>query len=190
VRRALREGLAVQRRTDGAALDEFYRLHLHTRRHLGVPTQPRRFIRELEAVFAAGAGHVLTVTDAERMVAAAVFISGGEGVVYKYGCSDRAALGKRPNNLLFDEALRIACDEGFRWLNLGRTEPAHRSLREFKLSFGAIETPLVYSVLSDQEVPPARDERRLARLAAPVIRHSPQLIGRVIGAGVHRHMGQ
>ena len=79
VRRAVSEGLVVERRTDAEALEDFYRLHLQTRRRLGVPTQPRGFIRGLEQVFSDGAGHVLAVKDAGRTVAAAVFVSGGAG---------------------------------------------------------------------------------------------------------------
>ena len=48
VRRARREGLVAEARTDRAALAAFYRLHVATRQRLGVPTQPRRFILGLE----------------------------------------------------------------------------------------------------------------------------------------------
>ena len=188
VRRAAREGLLVESRTDRAALADFYRLHLKTRKRLGVPTQPWRFIRRLESVFAAGAGHLMVVRDGQQMIAAGVFLTAGRTVVYKYGCSDAAALTKRPNNLLFDEALRIACDGGYRWVNLGRTEHAHESLRAFKLSFGAVERTLTYSVVGDG-APQRGRSLGLARLAKPLIRHGPLLLGRAAGSALHAHTG-
>src|SRR4051794_40964818 len=57
-RKAQRLGLRVERRTDRDALDAFYRLHLETRRHQGVPIQPRSFIRRFGDLFERDMGHV------------------------------------------------------------------------------------------------------------------------------------
>jgi CelD/BcsL family acetyltransferase involved in cellulose biosynthesis len=186
-RRAEREGLAVERRTDADALNTFYRLHLGTRKRQGVPTQPKRFILGFADLFARGLGFVLIVRDGEQPVAAAVFLAFNGTLIYKYGASDPAALGKRPNNLLFLDAIRWGCENGMHTLDLGRTDSGHESLREFKLSWGAIERTLEYHELAEGE--PSSSSLGLARRAAPIIRNSPPLVSRLIGEALYRYAG-
>ena len=188
VRRAEREGLTVEHRTDAAALGEFFGLHVGTRRRQGVPTQPRSFILRFAELFALGLGFVMIVRDGDAPIAAAVFLAYNGKLIYKYGASDPAALGKRPNNLLFLEAIRWGCEHGMRSLDLGRTDIGHESLREFKLSWGAEETTLRYYELTDAERRPA-DGPGLAGRAAPLIRRSPPLVSRLIGEALYRYAG-
>lgn len=188
VRRAEREGLVVERRTDAAALAEFYDLHVATRRRQGVPTQPKSFILGFEELFARDMGFVLVVRDGEQAIAAAVFLAFNGTLIYKYGASDPAALGKRPNNLLFLEAIRWGCAAGMRTLDLGRTDIGHESLREFKTSWGAHESTLEYHELGGARRADA-STGEMARHIAPIIRRSPPIVGRMIGAALYRYAG-
>jgi CelD/BcsL family acetyltransferase involved in cellulose biosynthesis len=184
-RKARREGVTVERRTDRAALDAFYALHLQTRRRLGVPTQPRRFIRGLERLFAADLGYVALARHEERPVAAAVFLRGSDGLLYKYGASDPTALTLRPNNVLFSDVIRWAADDGLTSLDLGRTDLASQGLRDFKCSLGADETPLAYTYAGGNGPSAARG--RATRTLAGVIRRSPPVVSRVVGEVLYRH---
>jgi CelD/BcsL family acetyltransferase involved in cellulose biosynthesis len=186
VRRARREGLWAERRVDRDALADFYRLHLLTRRRLGVPTQPRRFILGLEELFRQGLGFVLLVRVGDRAVAAAVFLTFGSVLTYKYGASDARYLAARPNNLLFMEAIRWGCEHGFRALDLGRTHWGQEGLRAFKLSWGPEEHELVYRRVGGE---PGRRGDRAEPLLGAVIRRSPPVTGRVIGELLYRHAG-
>jgi CelD/BcsL family acetyltransferase involved in cellulose biosynthesis len=185
VRRALREGLRAHVRSDRDALEGFYRLHTATRRRLGVPTQPRRFILGLERLFDAGLGFVLLVRAGDRDVAAAVFLASHGVLTYKYGASDPRSLSARPNNLLFMEAIRWGCEHGFRTLDLGRTHWGQEGLRAFKLSWGAQERELRYRHLGPA---PQRGAHAGGALAA-LIRRSPPLASRLIGEVLYRHAG-
>jgi CelD/BcsL family acetyltransferase involved in cellulose biosynthesis len=187
VRRARREGLEAVVATDRPALDAFYRLHVGTRHRLGVPTQPRRFILGFEALFGAGLGFVMLVLREGEPVAAAVFLTFGDTLLYKYGASDARFLPLRPNNLLFMEAIRWGCEHGMRRLDFGRTHWGHESLRAFKLAWGTEERELRYRHVG-AAVPGGRGARS-ERLLAGVIRRSPPLAGRVIGEALYRHAG-
>jgi CelD/BcsL family acetyltransferase involved in cellulose biosynthesis len=187
VRTARRESLRLERRTDASALDAFYRLHLKTRRRLGVPTQPRRFIRRFEQLFAAGLGFVATVFDGPRPIAAAVFLTYDGTLTYKYGASDARALAKRPNNLLFSEAIRWACEAGFRTADFGRTDIDNEGLRAFKRSWGTEEVDQFYTYLHHLEPPQERGTGD--RLVGAAIRHSPAAVGRLAGEALYRHFG-
>ncbi len=186
VAKARREGLVFERRTDAAALDAFYGLHLRTRRHQGVPTQPKRFIDGLGALFERGHGFVALVNDDGRPIAAAVFLQLREHLIYKYGASDRSALARRPNNLLFAEVIRWACESGLRELDFGRTDLEQEGLRQFKRGWGADELPL-HHTYAGMEVPSGGGSRA-QHLLAPVIRHSPPGVGRLLGT-LYRHFG-
>lgn len=186
LRRAEREGLRVQRRRDAAGLAAFYRLHLKTRRRLGVPTQPRAFVAGFERLFEAGLGFVALVVDGAAVIAAAVFFRHGGTLTYKYGASESRALGKRPNNLLFAEALRWAEAEGCHTLDLGRTEIANPGLRAFKRSLGALEVDLPYTRLG---AGPATRHALRDRLVGATIRRSPKAVGRLAGEALYGHFG-
>ncbi len=187
IAKATREGVTVQRRTDADALARFYALHLRTRRHQGMPTQPKRFILRFADLFAAGLGFVLLVRHHNRDVAAAVFLAAGDTVSYKYGASDRRALGVRPNNLLFMEAIEWGCRNGARVLDFGRTDFANEGLRAFKRSWGAEETVVHYTYFADRVRTPVAGPA--GRALAEAIRRGPPGFGRLVGEALYRHMG-
>ncbi len=187
IRHAERSGLTVHTGEDADALTEtFYRLHLETRRRLGVPVQPRRFFRLLwEELVGTDLGFVLLAYAGPRPVAAAVFLTWNGNMIYKYGASDPEAWHARPNNLLLWHAIRRAIDHGNRCLDFGRSELDQEGLRSFKAGWGAREEPLVYSYLSEQS-PPANG-RRVAAVLAPVIRRSPRWVPRLLGELFYRY---
>lgn len=187
VRTAERLGGQVQRRTDRQAVEAFYALHLRTRRRLGVPTQPKAFVRHLAGLFGHGLGFVALARFDGRPVAAAVFLRTGHTLTYKYGASDERFLRSRPNNLLFARVIRWACDEGLRTLDLGRTDLGQDGLAAFKRSWGATEERLAYTFRAT--APPPDEPSRLTRAGAAVIRRSPPVVGRALGEVLYRHAG-
>jgi CelD/BcsL family acetyltransferase involved in cellulose biosynthesis len=187
IKKAEREGLRVERRGDRAALDAFYSLHLQTRHRLGVPTQPKGFIRRFEELFDAGLGFVAIVLDGSEPIAAAVFLTHNDTVTYKYGASDAGKLSKRPNNLLFAETIRWACEAGFGTLDFGRTDLDNEGLRSFKRSWGAREEGLSYTYLDEPE--PSLEPGLRDRVMGATIRRSPAMVGRLAGAALYKHFG-
>ena len=62
--------------SDSEALDAFYRLHLLTRRRLGVPIQPRKFFRGVQRwLIANGLAFVGLVKKQDAIIAAGVFLT-------------------------------------------------------------------------------------------------------------------
>ena len=187
IRKARREGLTVHLGRDQLALEEFYSLHLATRRKLGVPTQPKQFIKRFEDLFGAGLGFVETIRDGGTPIAAGVFLNFNGTLTYKYGASDPKALAKRPNHLLHAEAIRWGCEHGLARYDLGRSDLDNEGLRTFKSSWGAEELPLSYTYLRTPV--PAEEGGRRERLTAGVIKRSPALVGRLAGELLYRHYG-
>ena len=109
----------------------------------------------------------------DRLIAAAVFLTSHDVLTYKYGASDARFLATRPNNLLFMEAIRWGCDNGYRSLDFGRTHWGQEGLRAFKLAWGSEERELRYRYLGGP-LPRARDARVASTLAAG---HPPEPAG-------------
>ncbi len=187
VRRAQREGVVVEHRTDREALASFYRLHAATRRRQGIPTQPRRFILSFAGLFDQGLGFVSLASVGGKPIAAAVFLVFNGVLTYKYGASDARFLDRRPNNLLFMEAIRWGCEQGLHTFDLGRTDIGHDSLRAFKLMWGAEERLLQYTEMGGQDV--ARRSVEPPEALRVLIRRAPPILSRGLGELLYRHVG-
>lgn len=190
IRRTEREGLTVRKATRPEDLvDTFYQLHLRTRQRLGVPVQPRRFFRLLwENAISTGLGSVLIVEASAQPVAAAVFLAWNATVIYKFSASDPSSRSLRPNHLLLWHAIRDACEEGYQWFDFGRTDVGQEGLRTFKLSWGAVEEPLIYRTVGDKPEPAASGDGMATRVLGPVIRHGPLLLCRAFGETLYRYV--
>jgi hypothetical protein len=187
VRHAEKSGLEVRRGEGAAALTEsFYRLHVDTRRRLGVPVQPLRFFRLLwEELLEPGLGFVLLAYAGARPVAAGVFLSWNGNLIYKFGASDYQARHATPNNLLLWHAIRWGVENGHRRLDFGRSEPDQAGLIAFKGGWGARQEPLIYSYVAQK--PPRAEAQRKAALLAPVVRRSPRWVSRLLGELFYRY---
>jgi CelD/BcsL family acetyltransferase involved in cellulose biosynthesis len=189
IQQARRQGVTIRRGERPEDLvDTFYRLHLRTRRRVGVPVQPRRFFRVLwESVIRTGLGSVLIAEASGRPVAAEVFLSWNGTTISKFSASDERAWSLRANNLITWHLIKTACEQGSRWFDFGRTDAGNEGLRVFKQSWGAVEESLVYVTLGVRSEPaPARDSMA-DHVLASVIRHSPSVLCRAAGEALYRY---
>jgi hypothetical protein len=169
-------------------LNAFYRLHLHTRRRQGIPIQPWRFFSLLgNAIIEQGLGLVLLAYKDDECLAAAVFLHWQQTLTYKDGASSQDGLSLRPNNLIFWTAIRWGCENGYTWLDMGRTDFENTDVREFKDRWGSEEVPLTYSTLSATPLRPMNG--KLMRVMQTVIRKSPVWVCRAAGELLYRHFG-
>jgi lipid II:glycine glycyltransferase (peptidoglycan interpeptide bridge formation enzyme) len=167
-------------------VDTFYRLHTRTRARLGVPVQPQRYFRMLwRSLIAPGFGFVLLASAGGLTVAGAVFLAWNGTIMYKYGASSPEFWTLRPNNLLFSTAIRWGCENGYRAFSFGRTDLGDAGLRNFKLGWGTLEEPLVYSTIGS--VPAEASTARLNTLLRPILRRMPPSVCRLIGELAYKY---
>lgn len=183
--KARREGVTVEERRDPAALDLFYPLHLTTRRRLGVPTQPKRFIRRLGSLMSDQLCFVLLAKVDHVAVAAAVFLEWNDQLTYKYSASDLRHARKRPTDALLMTAFGLACERGFTALDMGRTELDNDGLRSFKRSWGADERELAYTRLP--EAAAVNEGPSVPTAVSTAIRRGPPWFGRALGRVFYKH---
>jgi CelD/BcsL family acetyltransferase involved in cellulose biosynthesis len=187
IKSAARDGVVIRREESSSALtDVFYRLHLQTRRRLGVPIQPRRYFELLwREVIEPGLGFVLLAYADEVPIAGAVFLAWNGTVSYKYGASDASSWRLHPNHLLMWTAIRWGCENGFQTFDFGRSDLAGTGLRQFKDSWGSQETSLVYTTLGDRIARPA--DSRMHAAVATVVRRSPAWVCRAMGELLYKY---
>lgn len=186
VRKSARSGLVIRRgESEGDLAGTFYDLLVDTRRRLGAIVQPRRFFRLLwRRALAGDLGFVLLAFVGETPVAGAVFLTWNGTVTYKYGASDTRYWDRRPNNLLFWEAIQWACANGYGALDFGRTDATAEGLRRFKLGWGCDESPLAYSAIGTAASGSRSDA---SERLSPVIRRAPGWLNRAIGRLLYKY---
>jgi hypothetical protein len=186
IARAEREGVDVRWAEDRRDLDAFYELHWGTRRRLGVPVQPRRYFRLLwQRIIDPGLGFILLACKDSLPIAGAVFLTYKDTLVYKYGASHQDYWRLRPNHLLFWNAIRWGCENGYRLFDWGRTSVSNTGLRDFKDGWGTQESPLCYTILST--TPPGHAVDRLSGITEAFIRRAPRWVCRVTGELFYGH---
>jgi len=182
------DALRVERGTGAEHLQQFYRLHVRTRQRLGLPVQPRRFFRLLgDYLMKPGLGFVGLVYDGDECVAADVFLHWQKTLTYKYSANSDAARNTRANYLLMWDAIQWGCDNGYTWLDLGRSAQSNVGLRTFKARWGAEETPLTYMSLPSRPADPRQS--KLMPIVQSVIRHSPIWMCKVMGELFYKYVG-
>lgn len=145
IKRARKEGVTVVIANTWESVQAFYRLNCITRKHHGLPPQPVFFFKRLfEKVIATQKGFIALASCSDRLVAGAVFLLFGPGVIYKYGASDRKYQHLRANNLVMWEAINWCIAKGFSRFSFGRTEPENKGLLQFKRGWGPREGELKY----------------------------------------------
>ena len=146
VRRALETGV---RETHGDSIEHlrrFYRLHLETRRRLGVPPRPFRYFKILQQIFGPRGSLSVWLADSRGSDLAGLLMLHEGDTVYAKMNVRSADCPHGPNHLLFTNALTEFAGRAKAW-DLGRVDVRNRGLTEFKKRLGATSTPLPYAYL-------------------------------------------
>ncbi len=187
LRRAEQRGLRFVVDNSRTGLKQFYRLHIRTRRKLGIPVQPFAFFDQLQReLLHSGLGFVGLVHSQGRAVAAGVVLYWNRQAVFKYAAADPAALAVRPNDFL-THAIILQCKGlGLERLDFGTSRPDQSGLRRFKSKFGAVESPVYLQTLAGRGFQPL-DNGVLTRMLGLVIRRAPLVVCRMLGAVLYSH---
>jgi CelD/BcsL family acetyltransferase involved in cellulose biosynthesis len=185
VRTAQRSQVHIEIGASAELLATFAALHASTRKRLGVPVQPRRFLSAIgSALVEHEIGYIAVAWQGDRPVAAGVFLEANGVALYKFGASDARAWSLRANNLLVWEAIRHAIEHGATLFDFGRSDLGQDGLSSFKRNFGATETPLVYTSIG---LPEKESRLKPGRISGRIIQLSPPLVARAAGRLLYRY---
>jgi hypothetical protein len=145
VRKAEKDGVAVEISQSIEAVKDFYSLQCLTRKRHGLPPQPWHFFLNIwRHILSQNRGMVALAGWQGAKIAGAVYFFQGGRAIYKFGASDPRWQQLRPNNMVMWEAIKWLARNGVASLHLGRTSLANEGLRRFKLNLGAVEEPIEY----------------------------------------------
>jgi FemAB-related protein (PEP-CTERM system-associated) len=187
VRKALKSGLAVSWH-GRESLDRFYDVFVENMRDLGSPVHSRKFFATILEEFSESARLIL-VSDGSRTVGGGVCFFFKDSVMMPWASSRRADHPKCPNNLLYWEAIRWACQEGFRCFDFGRSSRGSGTYH-FKRQWGAADRPLVWEIWRRRGQRNALVRSSSARyaFAARAWKRLPVPVTRICGPVLRRQM--
>jgi len=198
IRKSRKSGVKIREGSGLPDLRQFYRLHLATRRRLGLPSQPFLFFRKLWENFGDSGEMKLLFAEYEgKKIGCLVLIGyrstaassdGGDVLYYKYGASDARYFDLGFNPALFWRAILLAKDQGYSCLDLGRASGSDEvSLGIFKEHLGAEKKPLRY--YSTASAYSGTGKSGGAALAGKVLRLTPRWVAGLAGRMFYRYLG-
>jgi Acetyltransferase (GNAT) domain len=189
IRKGLKSSLNVEILDTPKAVDDFYQLHVQTRKRHGLPPQPAGFFMNIhQHIVKRGLGFVVLARTRLRHVAGAIFFRFHRRALYKFAASDPKFGDQRGNNLVLWEGIKHLAGQGVERLELGRTSLDNDGLRRFKLGWGVQEEMIRYyrySLASEKWV---SGPRRETGFHNRVFRHLPAGVNRMAGAMLYPHL--
>lgn len=188
VRKAERSGLSVEH---GGAdqLPAFYDAFVIRMRDLGTPPHAREFLTAVLEAFG-GRARVLLVRKGRVTVGGLVALAFKDRLVVPWATCLKEYFALCPNMLLYWEALRAACEEGFRAFEFGRSTRDSGTYR-FKRQWGACEQPLYwYSISVASPTAAVAAPAHRAPLLTRTWQHLPLAVTRHLGPRLRRYLTQ
>lgn len=187
IARALKAGLKAELLSDQNSIERFYKLHLLTRRRIGIPVQPKKIFRLIyQNIIMKDLGFIIMISKNNNDIAAGMFFKFNGRLIYKYNASDIKFLNYRPNNLLIKTAISYGISENYKYIDFGKTSSTNIGLRKFKLGWGTQESRLFCSTYPS--LPENKNKRIGMKLMNSLIKTSPALVCQLMGEVFYKFM--
>lgn len=189
IRKADRSEVDVVVVRNRQAVEDFYQLHVETRRRHGLPPQSISFFRNIyEHILKPNVGFIVLARRGSRTIAAAIFFHFGNNAIYKYGASDKRFQQFRANNLVIWHGIRFLARIGVERIHFGRTECENGGLRRFKLSWDTQEQLINYYRVAPSGRQCLTPARRDSPLYKKIFGSLPLVFNRVAGSIIYPHL--
>jgi predicted N-acyltransferase len=190
IRKAVKEGVTVEISQSLDSTKEFYRLNCITRKDHGLPPQPHPFFKKVyEHVLASNLGFIVLASFGGKPVAGAIYFQLKEEAVYKYGASEKGVQHLRANNLVMWEGIRECIHRGCTTLSLGRTDPRHKGLLQFKTGWNATEQQISYYRYDLRKNSFVSGSSKVTGFHNKIFRKIPIPLLKTVGSVFYRHAG-
>lgn len=188
IRSSVNRGVRVEKGTGDDFLRQFYHHQLLTRRKHGLPAQPWKYFEGLgRNIMEKGLGFVLLAYYGDKCLAGLIVLHWGQTLTLKYGASAEEHLSElRPNHLLDWMAIRWGCENGYKVLDVGRSDVGQMGLRDYKNRWGYREETLEYSYIAC-EPPVNRTSGVIGQAFRSVIQRSPLWLCQAAGDLLYVH---
>jgi hypothetical protein len=192
IKKAISEGVNVQRSNSFESVKAFYQLNCITRKEHGLPPQPFYFFEKIYThIISKDHGFVVLASYKKNIIAGSIFFHAGDQAMYKYGASDKKFQHLRANNLVMWEAVKWYGKAGYRNFCFGRTEPENQGLRQFKNGWGTREDIIKYYTydLKNDTFKDKDNGQNNHMFYNKVFKRCPVSALRIVGSLLYRHIG-
>jgi len=141
-KKADREGVVVRISEDMRQWKEYFEAYKESIERWGEKTTSKYKWDLFESLFRRCSENIKlwTAEYGGKVIAGALCFYAGAHVVYWHGAARAEYFKLRPVNLIIYEAVKHACENGFRWFDLNPSG-GHEKVEDFKKHFGSIEKP-------------------------------------------------
>jgi len=190
IKKAQKKEILTSISTSQEAMDNFCRLNTTTRKKHGLPPQPQKFFKNMfETIISQNQGFIVEAVYQNKTVAAALYLTFGDKILYKYGASDSQYLNLRANNLVMWHAIEWASNNGYKSFDFGRTEVYNQGLIQFKNGWGCEPTLIKYYKYLLPSKAFVTGNGKQNHFYEKVFRKTPEPVLKVFGNMVYKHMG-
>ncbi len=140
VRKAIKSGLTVDFGKE--YFDDLYRVLSVNFRDLGTPLHSKAFFRKILKEFNKSSGIIVAKYNG-KVIAGMLYIHFNNVFYNPWAASLREYNKLCPNNIIYWEAIKYACKNGFDYFDFGRSTTAQGTLK-FKKQWGTEQVPLYY----------------------------------------------
>lgn len=186
VRKSLKFGMSAE--VGGSELlTSFYRIYRQNMRDLGSPAYSRRFFSEILDQFP-GESQICVARAGHQEVAGGFMIGFRDTVEVGWASSHRAFLHLKPNMFLYWNILSYAAEQGYRYLDFGRSS-RHSGTLDFKMQWGAVASDLYWSYYWLKQEPVVPETRRGGmQLASRIWKRLPLALTNAVGPSLIRNI--
>jgi len=185
VRKAAKEGLCTH--FGGAdLLEEFYSVFAVNMRELGSPVHNMAFFAAILKHFRKDAG-VIVVREGTKTVGGLLYLFYKESIIVPWASSLRNYFSKCPNNLLYWEAMQMACGRACHSFDFGRSSIGSGTYK-FKEQWGAKPVQLNWQLFPRKNLPAPTPLSQNPKylLAARLWRHLPLSVTILLGPHIRK----
>lgn len=191
VKKAVRCGVTVKQACSEQDLKDFYSVHARARKQQGFPIHPYRFFKNMwEILYPLGYFMLLLAEQNEKPIAGVVLFKFKDTVSFEHGASIAKYLAVRPNHLALWRAIEMACLQGYRYFDFGKTPIDNKGLLDFKRRWSADMYDVPYFYYPEIKGAMSLEQSDLKyRLFRSAQRYMPLSLAKTMGEIAYRHLG-
>jgi len=191
VRKAVRCGVKIREASSEQDIKKFHSIHAITRKQHGFPIQPHRLFKNMWQILHSKGYFTLLLAELNgTAIAGLIFFKFKDTVSLEHIGSIPKYLPSRPNHLLFWRAIEMACLEGYRYCDFGKTPIDNKGLLDFKRRWGAKMYDLPYFYYPKIKGTMSLEQNDFRhKLLRTMGKHTPLPLAKIMGKIAYHHLG-
>ncbi|MFW6194544.1 MAG: FemAB family XrtA/PEP-CTERM system-associated protein [Halobacteriota archaeon] len=185
VRNAVRKAYKSNLECSLCSLKQFYDLYLKNMKLLGTPAHPCDFFSKLMKEFP-DKSTIFGVEYNDKVVSSTILLSFKDTLISGWTASDKEYSNLNPNNLLYWEVIKYACEQGYSYFDFGRSL-VDSGTYQFKKPWGGDIINLSYQYYGRKKIPDTSQTNPKRRKFASLWRKTPSPLANLLNPRLRGH---